>query len=541
MRKKTVSSFLFSLFRSHKNTLWLFITVSLSAWAFAEPSPLTVATPLSDDLVQAFFEKGTHHQYDIVAPPTHDHALAGADLRYRRHLQYDDVYFIAPEAQGRGDGTYGNAAPLTQTTLNTIHAQMPTHARIYIQGGNHVEYKVNASTTENEGLYVYDGQDFFGTTQDYTAPAILKQQPIITVDAAHQYNGFVIHQGENTFADVTITEYSSSITDLPTNYSVSGIIAYSETGSDLSVNIFNSHIIGMDTYGIKATTNGSETLTINTVHSQFDHNGGTNNTYDTNSEGAGIYAQNNPSDATQQGKIIIKAHHTQFNDNGVAQGDNSVMTSYASGIYTRNNSAGNLAITATDCEFNGNGVASGANSMTNSYASGLYARNAGEGTLTIDAVNTQFNGNGVASGDQSTTSDYPAGIYARNNGGGALVITANHIELNGNGLGAGDDGKHSGRDGMNIENNTNTGSVTLNAQNSQFSNNRNAGLYASNLSTLTGTLLVSSLSGSHFENNTDYGIYGFATQPGYTTIDYTAALFANNGLDTSGSNITWIH
>ncbi len=425
-------------------------------------------------------------------------------------LEYDNVYFIATD--GTGDGTYGSSASLTQSTLDEANIESVDGARLYLQGGENSIYYVNKDTasaaipqataysTPSNGLMVYANQSFYGRSTDYTAPASSNELPHIEVDAANNYNGFVIQGGgEHTFSDLTITEYSSSHGIYPT----SGITATNNTEEDLTLNIINTNIIGMDRYGVYAKNNNIANFTINAFNSQFNDNGVMNdarNELDSNI--AGMYAENNSS-----GDLVINAIHSQFNGNGVVNAFNNGTNKNISGLEADNNDTGTLAILAKNSQFNGNGVFNGrrsgaggkisgmdaenngrgtftiktldsqfnGNGVLNSAhtgvstAAGINALNKNEGTYTIHAVNSQFNGNGVMNGNQNGM-DIAAGIEANNNAGGTLTITTVNSEFNSNGAINGDGsgmGKAAGLDSVN----NGDGTFNISAKNSEFDNN----------------------------------------------------------------------
>lgn len=518
-------------------------------------------------------------------------------------LQYDNVYFIEPSTlpgsmyespeientESTDIGTYGDAAPLTQETLDTINEQSPDGARIYIQGGSDANYYVNSSTADqstdlapnNElGLYVYDGQDFYGTSPDYTTAASSDEQPIIYVDGANNYNGFIVTEsGENTFSDLTITEYTTSNTSGYPN-TISGIVAYNETDDDLTLNIINTHITGMDSYGVYAVNDNGGTFTINTDNSAFNDNGVLNEGGSVAQNGAGMIALNN------SGTMIINAINSQFNDNGVANADGSSLNGFASGLVLLNDNGGSLTLNTTSSQFNNNGVVNADNGLVSSVASGVLAIN-NEGSLTINAINSQFNGNGSVTGDNSSSDS--AGILAENFNG-SLNINAESSQFNDNGVVTGNnssiDGNAAGIDAQNNQ----TGTLTINATNSQFNNNGVAsgsgskvdghaaglyvvnessgtslvtatnsmfngngigtitqgfgsGIYLDNAGSSTGTMSILSLNGSSFDNNGQYGIYAEGSANSQTSVVLTGTSFSGNGTDNtnegSSINVNW--
>lgn len=470
-------------------------------------------------------------------------------------LQYDNVYFISPSTDSlltndnsEDFATYGHSAELTQNTLDTIYAQSPGGSRIYIQGGTGAVYPVDASTATqsdnlapfNElGFYVYGNQDFYGRSTDYTEPASSDEQPIIETDARNYYNGFVIQGGENTFSDLTITESSSLIThDHFTP--ISGMVVYNETPNNLTLNITNSHITGMDTYGVLAHNDSTGTLTINATNSAFNDNGVVNeDSFNLSNSAAGIYATN------YDGILTINAENSTFNGNGVVNGDLSTQA-YVSGISTYNIGSGTISINATNSEFNGNGVANGDSSSISFGATGIYADNYGTGMIAISATNSTFNGNGVASGEGSSV-NFASGISATDGGSfGIMTMSAINSEFNGNGVASGEGSSVSNRVAGIYANNNQTSTMTVNAINSEFNDNgvasgtgssgsdRVAGIYAE--SGTRGTMTVKAIN-STFDNNGGYGIFG-RTTGGNMTIDYIGSTFLDNLIAPIGETVT---
>lgn len=414
-------------------------------------------------------------------------------------LEYDNVYFISPE--GIGDGTYGNAASLTQSTLDSAYAEDGAGSRLYLEGGSNSIYYVNSETTDSsdstgfqatayptspKGLMVYPNQDFYGRSADYTTPASGSEQPQIEVDGVNNYNGFLIQGGgENTFSDLTITEYSSSRDDYPT----SGIIATNNTEEDRTLNIINTHIIGMDAYGVYAENNNTGAFTINAINSQFNDNGVIDRNFDgTGNSVAGIYAENN-----NTGIFIINAEHSQFNGNGVMNGSKDGIGGIVAGIDAENNNTGVFMINAKNSQFNENGVINGNHAGTGTVA-GINAENTTSGTFNMKVINSQFNGNGVITGNHSGM-EMATGLMASNNGAGEFNITAKNSQFNDNGMMNGD---HSGMGvaaGMSVINNG-SGTFILNTSGSEFDNNGDIEVDDSGMGLATGIYMMNASDGT---------------------------------------------
>lgn len=375
-------------------------------------------------------------------------------------MQYDDVYEFSEN--GDGDGSIGNPASLTQDTLDQINTESPEGAHIYIQGGSNANY----NTT---GLTVYDGQDFYGRTEDYTAPVPSNEQPHIQV--ADDANGFTIQDNqENTFSDLSI--FSSG-----TGNNI-GIVVNNTSGNTTELNLINTNITQFST-GVYASNSGSGNLIINTNYAHFNDNTSNTNAY-------GMYIVNSGS-----GNVIVNALYSQFNNNNVSGSD----AYQAAGFYGDNSSTGNLTLNATVnahySTFNSNSVI--ANGSPTSY--GLYLQNNGLGNLTLNAYLSEF--------DNNTTQGNNAqafGVMAVNMNAGDLSIDASYSEFNNNTA----MGSNNYAFGMSAYN-TSSGDINIEATHSQFDNNTGTGLYVSNMS--SGTLAITDLSDSSFYHNRDYDIY----------------------------------
>ena len=515
----------------------------------------------------------------------------GAGTYDQQHLEvagygqeYDDVWEVS--ANGTGSGLIGDPAPLNQTTLDNINAENPDGARIYIQGDS--TYNVNTGTTNGNssyydentgttyyGLSVYSGQDFFGTTADYKAPATGSDRPIIAADAEHDYNAFIVKDaGENSFSDLTITEYTTSNTVSGNLYTIAGIAVLNEGNNNLTVNLDDVNITGMDTYGMYAENNGNGTMTLNITDTTMNYNAVVAENINIGNA-AGLYAVNDISSESNTGTLIINATNSQFNHNGIltyngVDGDFSNIANDASGMQVMNYGDGAVTITANNSQFNGNGETQGTYSSINDDASGLHTENNGNsGTFTINATNSQFNGNGIATGNFSNVD--ADGIFAGNDNTGTFVINTTNSSFNNNGVASGDNSSITGGDstgfasGMYLFNVNGTMDVTT--TNSTFNGNGVAsgenssldvsasGIYATNFGNgilnitasnsqfngngvLSGT--NSTMTANDLESDTNYasGIYlatGNDSSTGDASLSVTNSEFNGNGV-VSGTN-----
>lgn len=454
-----------------------------------------------------------------------------------RGLQYDDVYFMEPDDDvndtlmaGVGDtneadsndstlGTYGNPAHLNQSTLDAINIQSPDGARIYLQGGSNANYYVNSTTATEEdldgnsdlGLYLYNGQDIYGRSANYTAPAASSEQPNIIVDE-DDYNGFVVNEGENTFSDLTFTGAGSGTT-------TSGITIYNSifNDTDATATIINSNFTEFDVRSLWVINGSTHNAVIVNMNSSTM----------TNNAGNGVEATN----ASNSGSLTINATNSTFSSN------------VNNGIYARNDSAnGAFVINTTDSLFNNNGN------------SGIEANNAtsGNAVFTINAVNSKFNANFNDLGGGS-------GISATQSGAnGAFILNATDSQFNNNRDGAGIGAINSGANstfavditGSQINNvvsgygfaaqNNSTNDMTISITNSQVNNNL-VGLYL--LNTSSGTLSITDLAGTTFSEDAT-GIQANNSGSGTVNINWTGASFSNNSVDreqnnSGGGQINW--
>jgi len=381
-------------------------------------------------------------------------------------LEYDNIYFVSPN--GSGDGTLGNPMSLSQSSLDQANDNNPNDSRIYIQGGNNVVYAVDSSTaTESDrdanddlGLYVYNGQSFYGRNADYTTAASSNEQPQIEADGLNNYSAFIIQNGDNTFSDLSI---SSSTSGYGT-----GILAYNNGDTAESLTIDNTTISQFIT-GLSVNNSGAGSMTVNTDGSSFNENSVSGNAVT-------AYGMNVSNTGT--GSITVNADNSSFNDNS-ATGDGVQVA----GLGVNNQNSGSITVNMNNSTFNNNTTSGSGDSM----AVGVYAFNQGSGTITLNANSSQFNGN--------TSSSYEAfGLEAINVNSGTLIVNATNSQFSSN------TGAYLSA-GLAAEN-FNAGTLNINSLNSTYANNTGEygyGLYAKNFS--TGTLSVSELN-STFGGNT---------------------------------------
>ncbi len=452
-------------------------------------------------------------------------------------LQYDNVYFISETGSGNGDGTYGNSAQLTQENLDMFATETDS-SRIYIQGDS--TYLVNEETTQTgdvyttdvaSGLYVHAGQNFYGTSTDYKAPADASSQPIIAADAENFYYGFIVNEaGENTFSDLTITEYST-LNNTSNNNSVAGIFILNDSDDDMTVNINNTNVTGMDGYGVYARNNASGIMTINTNNSTFNANAVITEDNITKSNNvAGFYAVNDVNNSEETGTLIVNAVDSAFNDNGQVLGDNSGIayedennSGVVSGMYVENFGAGEVNVTAINSQFNGNGVAAGDDSQV-SYANGLSIFNRNQGSMHVVVDNSSFNSNGIASGDSAYLGQ-AKGMSAVNYRSGLVELTLTDSQFNYNGQASGNLSYIGSSHGLSLVNNqdgnteTTSGIIQVTIDNSQFNHNGTFSGDGANGYDVAGLSATSSMASS-----------------GEMTINVTNSQFNNNGLASGDSS-----
>lgn len=409
-------------------------------------------------------------------------------------LEYNNVYFLSPN--GMGNGTYGSPMPLTQTSLDTINTQSPSSSRLYLQGGDPPTYTVNSTNAGANGLALYNRQDLYGRSANYTTPAASGEQPIILVDGSNVNNGFYILSGENSFNDLAITASS-------TNRTTTGV--YVITNTNTTVNVVNTNLTGLNRALYAENDSTTENLTINATNSSFSDNTGSPAPSDL--FGAfGIYANN-----VSTGNLAVNATNSSFNGNTINGGNDG---NQAFGIYASNNSAGTVLISAINSSFNGN-----ANSgQDSSGAAGIEAINQGIGNLTINATNSSFSGN-TNTGNTSLAS----GISAYNYGAGTLTINASNSQFNDN------SSTVPGANGLYVD--ATDGNVNLNLNSSSFNGNMTTG---ENNGSAYGVFLSvqnlnMSVANSTFNGNINDSVStgGFATGL-YAQIAGTGSINVNN-------------
>lgn len=392
------------------------------------------------------------------------------DQEYQKNqgtaLEYDNVYFIS--SNGTGNGTYGSSAPLTQTELDTINTESPNSARIYIQGNS--AYAINSATAgtpthpsvnNNIGLYVYNGQDLYGRSTNYTTPATSSEQPNIQVDTMNGYSGFTTQGGENTFSDLNITG--------GTTVSEYGINTYDEE----ILNLHNMNISGFHS-GVYAKNTGHGMLTMNVIHSTLKGNAH-----------AGLQAYND-----SDGMLTVNATRSTFNDNAY------------DGLQVINQLNGMLKVNATQSTFN------------NNSNNGMGLNNNGSGTLDVSVANSTLNDNGengigisnTAAGTINMNAENSAfnnndgdGIYASNQSSGTVLMTATYSTFNNNGY-----------YGIGI-NNSGVGTFNITDLNeSDFDNNGYGGIYG--LGNSAGSTTID-YTGASFSGTSqqDVGSNGYVT------------------------------
>ncbi len=457
-------------------------------------------------------------------------------------LQYDNIYFVSTTGSDSADGTYGSAMLLDQTSVDAIDTDSPEGSRIYIQGGADANYNINSSTgstetlngTPTSGLYVHSNQEFYGRSSDYTTTATSAEQPVITVDGANGYNGFILGEsGENVFSDLTIV-------DTIVHQDNTGILMFNNTADDETLSLVNTSVSGFSR-GVLVLNNNIGNITVNTENAVLSDN----NKAGGNAGAYGMRVMN-----TSTGDITINANNSQFNNN-VASGNNA----NSAGLYITNTGAGNVQVNANNSQFNNNS-ATGTNAIS---AIGLGVINLGSGNADINISGSQFNGNSVSGNSQSSaiglyvynadngnidTNVYASsfndntangvggnafGLMGVNNGSGSFIVRADSSEFNNNTVSENADRAF----GLYAWNNS-TGNYLISVTNSEFNSNSSYGFYARNDS--TGTMAVTSLYGSSASDNGYYGFYTRAEYPGYMTANLTGISGSGNGLGLTDSN-----
>lgn len=472
-------------------------------------------------------------------------------------LEYDNIYFASPN--GTGDGTYGNPMELDQSNLSMAYDQHPEGARIYLQGGSDSIYHIGSqSALTTDGLAPADGIDFYGRTSDYTAPASYSERPQIEADKT--YNAFVLYGGENTFSDLNIYSQNGSNSNITgiqaknsssnetltiNNATISGFatgVYINNVAGDFTINLNNSQLsengaTGLSAYGMQVFNSSDENVVINATNSEFNHNSGSvvgaglylvnsgagdltlnavfsefnNNTaYSAGAAAFGLYASN-----TSTGSLKVNAHQSTFNSNTVTG-----IASDAYGLYAYNTASGSIDLGVYDSSFNSNTA-----NVIDGSAYGMNVINVGSGSINVLAVTSFFDENKAYFYDQKQlSSGHAFGLNALNAGAGTLQISTGSSTFNSN-----DGGTYSY--GIALTN-TGAGSMLVSAVDSEF-NHDSIGLYVDNKSTVPGSIEITNLSGSSFNNNYYYGIYnvaGTVNQEGSpTTVDLNGATFENNG------------
>lgn len=462
---------------------------------------------------------------------------------YQEHQQqYDNLYFIAPEAEGAGDGTYGNAMALTQTGLDTAYSQSPEGVRFYIQGGDNAIYSLSyGEDFTSDALEPYSGQDFYGRTIDYTAPAAGEERPTLLIQDG--YSGFELSPGENTFSDLIINSNSTAQVD------TSGIYFQNSSSTDNQLTLTDTSISGF-VNGIYLNNLGSGNMWITLNQSQFNDNG-----VDAINAVSGLSAINQG-----EGAIIINASDTTFNNNTA-----TMSGATSSGIFLDNEGSGNIALVLNAVEANANNAIGGSGTEEGGIALGLYAANHGSGKISIESNSSAFNsnyaeGNGALAaglyaynssngliqvttnsssfnnnsginsnaGLEASVSSAAAGLILYNAGNGWLQLTTNHSTFNANG------GDESGAGIGVVIQNTN-GYVTMVSSDTEFSQNTSTGLLVYNASSAIDTTQITIMNGSFVENGL-YGVANVAGEPdAATSINFFDTIFVDNGV----SDVNW--
>ena len=488
-------------------------------------------------------------------------------------LEYNNVYFLA--SNGVGNGTYGNPMPLSQTSFDAINSQSPNSARLYMQGGSGAVYDVNTSNTgmymdpvQNVtayGLLLYNGQDLYGRSANYTAPSKSDERPIVSIDgnaAVQGVNGFIIQSGENTFSDLAITAATTNTTTY-TTYGI-GVITSSGATADATVNVINTSVTALNTGLYAGNFSNTRSLTINASNSSFNGNTNTETNNTNNLGGAnGLYANNNST-----GNLTINATSTSFSDNTM-----SGQFNWAAGLYATNNT-GNLTINATDSSFNNN--TSSIDGNTGAFGLKIY-QNAGAGSQNITVINSQFNDNtatatnnaggyGISvvcttcsasnlnitnsSFNGNTASDLNGGTYGLYGNFINMSVNITNSAFNDN-INNGTTTTSTGAFGVEFLVGTDTESTTINITNSQFNGNKAinvgngdpaSGFLVQYFNTGSAGLTVN-VAGSQFNNNVisganNSGAMGFyainASTLAPMTVTVTSSEF--NGNSASGNN-----
>ncbi|WP_133134029.1 hypothetical protein [Legionella rubrilucens] len=477
-------------------------------------------------------------------------------------LEYSNVYFISPD--GTGDGTYGNPAPLAQSTLDDIHTSSPNDARLYLQGGVGTTYEV----TVFDGLKPYDGQNFYGRSLDYSTVASGNDRP--TLFLVNNTDGYqIFHLGVNgatsTFSDLQFsTNFESGLnpgvgifmdggfTDttinnstfsnfrtaiyLPNNgdlsitdstFSNNNMVIYS-TGSSNNLRIENSTITADSTFdfqgtqpgGIQLTNTGAGTVTFTANQLQINLNNNNSNTGISfvNQSSGQINASISNLTLTGSGSGGNSGFEIRNQGNGDGSvGFGGVINVTVENSLIQNNgqlsNTGNIYLQANNSgiiNFNFiNSTSSAGNTFGLLVVNGDLNPNLGD-TVNVSIQNSIFNSSGDNIGPP-----FPFGnIGVWSLGQGAINLAATHSTIS----------------------NTTNGAPAL-----WISNGFDGGAITNSI------INISDLSGTTFLNNNAGGIYAYALAGvnTSTTINYTGAIFTNSMPNTandpaSTGTITWI-
>ncbi len=354
-------------------------------------------------------------------------------------LQYDNIYFLTPD--GTGNGTYGNPASLTQSTLDTINNERPNNSRLYLQGGENTVYNINANTaTDFTGLMLYNGQNFYGRTPDYTAPADINAQPLIQVNTSENYTGFMMEDSQNLFSDITIS--GDTATDGLNGFNMIGSSALSLVNTTME-NFNYAILANNDTDGIQTIDITNSRLSNNIdSFTAFNNANGTINTNVTDSNlsnnlNNSITVRNNDFGGTT-GTSIVNISNSILNNN------------QNSGLSAQNSADGNLIVNISNTDVSSN-IAAGVGIITGGGT--------GLGTTIVDIKNSAINNNGIA------TTDTNLGII---NNIGTTTVTATNSSFSGAGF-----------SGIYVENSGSSSNSVINMtlSNSAINDNGYVGIY----------------------------------------------------------------
>ena len=406
--------------------------------------------------------------------------------------EHDNVGYTSPN--GTGVGTYEDPAPLTQASLDAFNEQFSDGALIFVQGGSNADYTLDSA------LSLYSGQDIYGRTADYTAPAASDEQPQIT--AADESDAFYIGtfttNNVNTISDVSI--YGNNAEGYAgINILGSGVV----TVSNVNISDFNATL---GSAGVYAVNNTAQALTLNIDNSTFNNNG------------QGIYAEN-----AGNGELVVTVSDSTANyelSNGLSFFNN-----------TSAGTSGSATLTVSDSQFLNTGTTSGND--------GIFIANGSDGTLSATIENSVFSGNrsfGLEIGNNTNGGQ----AEGTGTGAGVLSVTVTNSLFSNNGNNP--DGQGPGISITNYGPNT----TNVNIYNSTIENNNTYGLYVYNAASTDAaqSIMDVNLAGTSFDNNGGgYAIFGLANADTSTTIDYTDASFSGNTPTNQGDgdeNVTWI-